>query len=62
MFLTLKMAMTGASVILMVCLARYRFMRLIRVEYALYGILIAYLCLIGYEFWLFQARGQSLPF
>jgi len=61
MFLTMKMAMTGVSVILMVCLARYRFMRLIRVEFALYGILIAYLCLIGYEFWLFQAHGQSLP-
>ena len=62
MFLSLKMAMTGVSVVLMVCLARYRFMRLVRVEFALYGILIAYLCLIGYEFWLFQAPGQSLPF
>ena len=42
MFAALKMAMTGVGVMLMVFLARYRFMRLLRVEWVLYGVLIAY--------------------
>ncbi|MEP6883135.1 MAG: DUF5658 family protein [Gammaproteobacteria bacterium] len=48
-FAALKMGMTGAGVIFMVFLARYRFMRLMRVEWALYGVLLAYAGLIGYE-------------
>jgi hypothetical protein len=48
-FATLKMALTSAGIILMVFLARYRFMRLMRVEWVLYGVLIAYACLICYE-------------
>jgi hypothetical protein len=50
LFASLKMAMTGISVMLMVFLARYRFMRVIRVEMVLYGVLLAYVILIGYEF------------
>jgi hypothetical protein len=53
-FAGLKMAMTGVSVMLMVVLARYRFMRVVRVEMALYGVLLAYVLLIGYEFWILQ--------
>lgn len=49
-FASLKMSMTGISVILMVFLARYRFMRVVRVEMVLYGVLLAYVILIGYEF------------
>jgi len=48
-FAALKMAMTSAGILLMVYLARYRFMRLLRVEWALYGVLIGYACLIVYE-------------
>ncbi|MGA2777128.1 MAG: DUF5658 family protein [Steroidobacteraceae bacterium] len=62
LFAALKMAMTGVSVILMVSLARYRFMRVVRVEIALYGILIAYVCLIGYELSMIHAHGHSFPF
>jgi hypothetical protein len=54
MFAALKMGMTGAGVLLMVILARYRFMRLLRVEWVLYGVLIAYLTLIGYEVWMLK--------
>jgi hypothetical protein len=54
-FTALKMAMTGLSVMLMVCLARYRFMRLLRVEWVLYGVLTAYVTLIGYEVWMLKA-------
>jgi len=53
-FAALKMAMTGLSVVLMVCLARYRFMRLVRVELVLYGVLVAYTILIGYEIRMLQ--------
>jgi hypothetical protein len=48
-FAALKMAMTGASIVVMVFLARYRFMRLIRVELVLYAVLFVYAWLIGYE-------------
>ena len=53
-FATLKMGMTGAGVILMVFLAQYRFMRLVRVEWVLYGVLLTYLGLIGYEIWMLK--------
>jgi hypothetical protein len=54
MFAALKMGMTSAGVILMVFLARYRFMRLLRVEWPLYGVLLAYLSLVGYEIWILK--------
>jgi hypothetical protein len=48
-FAGLKMAITGVCVALMVLLAGYRFMRVLRVEVILYCILLAYLTLIGHE-------------
>jgi Domain of unknown function (DUF5658) len=53
-FAALKMAMTSAGIVLMVFLARYRFMRLVRVEWVLYAVLIAYVSLISYEVWMFR--------
>jgi hypothetical protein len=61
-FAGLKTAMTGISVVLMVVLARYRFMRVVRVEMALYGVLLAYVLLIGYEFWILQRFLDVRPF
>jgi hypothetical protein len=55
-FTSLKMTVTGASVVLMVFLARYRFMRVLRVELALYGVLLTYMTLIGYELWLLKRQ------
>src|ERR1700677_1045332 len=54
-FAMLKLGMTGAGTISMVILARYRFMRLLRVEWALYGVLIGYATLIGYEIWMLES-------
>jgi hypothetical protein len=48
-FAGLKMAMTGVCVLLMVLLAGYRFMRIVRVEVILYGVLLAYVALISHE-------------
>lgn len=45
----LKMAMTGICVALMVLLAGYRFMRVLRVEVILYGVFMGYLVLICHE-------------
>jgi hypothetical protein len=59
-FTALKMSMTGVGVLLMVSLARYRFMRLLRVEWALYGVLVGYATLIGYEIWMLKSAA-ALP-
>jgi hypothetical protein len=48
-FAGLKMAITGVCVALMVLLAGYRFMRVLRVEVILYGVFMAYLILICHE-------------
>lgn len=57
-FTAMKMGMTGAGVLLMVTLARYRFMRLLRVEWALYGVLMGYATLIGYEIWMLESAAE----
>jgi hypothetical protein len=54
LFAALKMGLTGASITLMVILARYRFLRVVRVEWALYGVLVVYASLIGYEVWMLK--------
>ena len=51
-FAVLKLAMTGAGVTLMVMLARYRFMRVVRVDVVMYGLLMVYSVLLGYEYWM----------
>lgn len=48
-FAAIKMALTGCCVTLLVLLAGYRFMRLVRVDMILYGVLLAYLVLIAHE-------------
>ena len=62
MFAALKMAMTGVSVMLMVFLARHRFMRMVRVEVILYGILVAYMVLIGHELGMLQRVADLVIF
>ena len=54
-FAALKMALTSLGVVFMVFLARYRFMRRLPVGWVLYGVLIAYASLIGYEIHMFKS-------
>jgi hypothetical protein len=54
LFAVLKMALTGISVVFMVLLARYRLLRVVRVEAILYAVLGGYLTLLGYEFWMLR--------
>jgi hypothetical protein len=58
-FTSLKIGMTAAGVIFMVLFARYRFMRVVRVEVLMYTVLAAYCALIGYEVWMLEARGAA---
>jgi hypothetical protein len=53
-FAALKAGVTGVSVVLMVFLAPYRFMRLVRVEVILYCVLGAYALLICHEIGMLQ--------
>jgi len=48
-FTVFKMGMTSVGVVFMVFVARYRFMRVVRVELVLHTVLIVYMSLIGYE-------------
>jgi Domain of unknown function (DUF5658) len=57
-FTALKMGLTSLCTVLMVCLARYRFMRKLRVQWLLYGVLLAYVCLISYEVWMLKSPVQ----
>ena len=59
-FAGFKMAMTGASIMVMVFLSRYRFMRVLRVDLVLYAVLIVYASLIGYEIWMLKGS-SDLP-
>lgn len=59
-FTALKMAMTGVCIVLMVILARYSFLRVIRVELIMYIVLVAYAWLILYEIGMLKVS-QELP-
>ncbi len=58
MFAVVKMSITGASIMTMVFLSRYRFMRLVRVELVLYAALAVYIWLIGYELWMLKGSSD----
>jgi hypothetical protein len=59
-FAAFKMAMTGSSIVGLVFLSRYRFMRVLRVELVLYAVLVVYAWLIGYEIWMLKSS-TNLP-
>jgi len=57
-FAGIKMAVTGVGVLLLVFLARYRFMRLIRVDIILYCVLITYSVLVWHEIGMLHQLGD----
>ena len=59
-FTAMKMTLTSVSLVLMVFLSRYRFMRVLRVEWVLYCVLATYIVLIGYEFYMLNESGEPL--
>jgi hypothetical protein len=60
-FAAFKMAMTGAGIVVMVFLARHRFMRVIRVDLVLYAVLLVYAWLIGYEISMLPSASDLPP-
>jgi len=60
MFAAFKMAMTAASIVILVFLSRHRFMRLVRVELLLYVVLAVYGGLIGYEMWMLNRSNDLM--
>jgi hypothetical protein len=59
MFAGFKMAMTGIGVTVLVFLARYRFMRVVKVELILYAVMAAYVVLIIHELRMLQVLGSD---
>jgi hypothetical protein len=57
-FAAFKMAMTGVSIVGLVFLSRYRFMRVLRVDLVLYAVLVVYFWLIGYEIWMLHGSSD----
>jgi hypothetical protein len=52
LFAAVKMCLTGLGVTLLVVLARTRVFKVVRAGACLYGLVAAYMCLVGYEAWL----------
>jgi hypothetical protein len=52
LFATIKMALTGAGIVVLVALARARIFRIIRISRIIHWCLIGYVALIAYEAWL----------
>jgi hypothetical protein len=59
-FVGAKGAVTGACVLALVVMSRYRFMRVLPVEGMLYVVLAGYMSLIGYEIWLLKGHFDVL--
>jgi hypothetical protein len=60
LFAALKMGMTGCGVMTMVYLARYRFMRVLRVEVVMYVVFVGYAGLLAYECWMLGVLSDIL--
>jgi hypothetical protein len=61
-FAAVKLGMTGVGVTLLVMLARHRFMRVIRVDVAMYCLLVGYLMLLTYEYWMLRQQPGVFDF
>jgi hypothetical protein len=61
-FAAVKMLLTGVGVMLMVALAQYRFLRVVRVETVMHFLLIGYVTLLGYELWMMRSVIEPFGF
>jgi hypothetical protein len=55
LFALLKMGFTSVGVLVLVAVARARLFRVLKVGLVLQGVFVAYVALIGYEWWLLRA-------
>ena len=54
LFAVIKMSLTGAGVLVLVAVARTRLFRVMRAGIVLQGVFVAYVALIGYEWWMLR--------
>lgn len=54
LFATVKMALTGTGIVVLVALARARVFRVIRISIVIHWCMLGYLALIAYEAWLLR--------
>ena len=54
LFAAVKIVLTGFGILLLVALARARVFKVVRVSLFLYGLVAAYMALVGYELWLLR--------
>ena len=59
-FAVVKIGLTGGGIVVLILLARARVFGRVPVAYILYGVLLAYAALVGYEFWMLQALPEAL--
>jgi Domain of unknown function (DUF5658) len=62
-FAVVKIGLTAGGIVVLILLARARVFRRLPVSYILYGVLLAYLMLVGYEFWMLDdlPDASSIP-
>jgi hypothetical protein len=54
LFITAKMALTGAGIVVLVALARARVFRVIRISIIIHWCMLGYVALLAYEAWLLR--------
>jgi hypothetical protein len=59
-FAAVKIGLTGGGIVVLILLARARIFGRIPVSYILYGVLVAYGLLVGYEFGLLRALPEAV--
>jgi len=62
LFATVKIALTGSGIIVLVALARARVFRVIRISNIIHWCMLGYVGLIVYEAWLLRQAGSVIPF
>ena len=55
LFAAVKMGLTGGGILVLVAVARARIFRLVRVATVMHWLMLAYVALIGYEWWLLRS-------
>jgi hypothetical protein len=58
-FAVVKIGLTGGGIVVLILLARARVFGRVPVAYILYGVLLAYAVLVGYEFWMLQLLPEA---
>jgi ABC-type amino acid transport system permease subunit len=59
-FASIKFGLTASGLVILILLARVRLFRNVPVAFVLYGVLVGYAVLIGYELWMLETLSDTL--